>query len=344
MKLTLYAASIFLFLGCARMQTLNMEPHKYSERPEHIVWIQVAGFSEEHLPLLRLNNPEVSFQTNLEQVDCMGKMWNYNFYQLRPNAFSSFVSQINGSQNIKNSCEDYTMIPAWEYLREINYDVSLLENGADTTQSLDQSLGCSNNKMLNLNHVRFYKMGQVSKAEDKTFHYQDSLEEQNKNFAEGIYYDRSCQRGICFSSLSNNFRSLWKLFTKDRAKTFFLVRDFNFQKALKKKDIGLAKESLHEIDKLIAIIKAEEKDGVLVIVTGAEPMPIEFPKSGKEWVEFERSGKNIVYKNTGLLSPVLAKGAMAENFCGIFNESEVLKRVLFKPEEKKFNLDYLHPF
>jgi hypothetical protein len=44
------------------------------------------------------------------------------------------------------------------------------------------------------------------------------------------------------------------------------------------------------------------------------------------------------------MSPVLAVGAMSENFCGIFDESEMLKRVIYKPEEKVFNAELINPF
>ena len=51
------------------------------------------------------------------------------------------------------------------------------------------------------------------------------------------------------------------------------------------------------------------------------------PKKGKEWFEFERKGKHVVFRNASLLSPVLAKGAGAENFCGVFEEYEMVKRI-----------------
>lgn len=99
-----------------------------------------------------------------------------------------------------------------------------------------------------------------------------------------------------------------------------------------------------EIDKILANIKKLKSSGYLILVTGAETMPIEFPKKGKEWSDFESSGKNIFYHNSSLLSPVLAKGSMSENFCGIFEESEMLKRVVYRPEGKKFDWDMISPF
>lgn len=329
--------------GCARVQTLNLEPHEYSERPDHIVWIQVAGFSEEHIPLLRFNVAEATHKTNLEQVDCVGKMWNFNLYQLRPEASKSFLSQITGSKNIRGTCEDYTVVPSWQFLQDVGYSVSVLESGASVEQSLEKSLGCSNSKMIDLGKMRFYRMG-PDIGSQKTFHYQDSPDQSKETVRPGLYYDRSCQKGICYSSLSNNFRTLWSMNSKDHRRSVFVVRDFNFQNALKKKDISLAKESLQEIDRIVSAIKNDKGDDLLVVVSGAESMMLEFPLQGKEWSDFEKAGKNLYFKNSSLMSPVLAKGSMAENFCGIFDESDMLKRMIYKPEDKKFNWDSVSPF
>lgn len=106
----------------------------------------------------------------------------------------------------------------------------------------------------------------------------------------------------------------------------------------------MAKESLLEIDRIVGSLPVDRAAEMLVIVTGAESLPLEFPQQGKEWAEFEKTGKNVIYKNTSLMSPVLARGAMAENFCGIFDESETLKRVIYKPEGKQFNWDSVNPF
>lgn len=337
----------FLFIfaaSCARVQTLNMKPHAYSERPQHIVWIQIAGFSEEHIPLLKFNVADAAHKTNMEQVDCVGKMWNFNLYQLRPEASKSFTSQMTGSKNVGGTCADYETKASPVYLQEVGYEVAFLESGTAIEQSLERSLGCSNNKMVNLTYMRMYKMGAGATAAQKNFHYQDSPDQVSESMKPGLYIDRSCQNGICYSSLSNNFKTLWTRLTKDRLKTFFIVRDFNFQKALKKKDLTLAKESLLEIDRIIGSLPVERADEILLLVTGADSLPLEFPLQGKEWAEFEKTGKNIIYKNASLMSPVLARGPMAENFCGIFDEAEMLKRTIYKPEGKQFNWDSVNPF
>lgn len=339
---------VIIFAGCARVQTLNLEKHVYSERPHHIVWFQIAGFSEEHIPLLRFNVPEASYHTSFEKIDCLGKMWNYNLYELRPDASKSFLSQLNGSKNIKGQCEDFEARPVWDYLSEMGYASSLFENGASNDISLEKSLKCSQSGVVNTNKVRFYRMGPDANSLEgtgkKSFHYQDSAEAIQESMNPGLYYDKSCQKNLCYSSISNNFKTLWSQFIKEQPQTFFLVRDFNFLKALQKKDISYAKESLQEIERIVSWINAQKRDDVLILITGAESLNVEFPKEGKEWAEFERSGKNIIYKNAALMSPVLAQGPMSENFCGLFDESEMLKRVIYRPERKQFDWDLLNPF
>ncbi|MGZ3809805.1 MAG: hypothetical protein ACXVCE_17105, partial [Bacteriovorax sp.] len=228
------------------------------------------------------------------------------------------------------------------------YAASIFENGASDDSSLEKSTRCPQKGAINTSKLRYYRMGpQVLTSEGsgkKAFHYQDSPSAIAESMNPGLYYDKSCQKNICYSSISNNFKVLWSQFTKDQNKTFFLVRDFNFLKALRKKDISYAKESLQEIERIINWINAQKRDDLLILITGAESLPIEYPKEGREWAEYERSGKNILYKNTSLMSPVLAQGPMSENFCGLFDETEMLKRVIYRPENKQLDWDLLNPF
>lgn len=348
MKKTFLLCLLSFLYSCSRVQTLNLEPHRYSERPNHILWIQLAGFSEEHIPLLRFNVSDVEHHTSIEKVDCLGKAWNYNLFNLRPMAFESFLAQSLGTKNIKNNCEDYKVKSVWSFLAEMGYKVGIIESGADENQSLEKSLDCTPNEVLNLNMVRFYRMAPLKNNSDKhsrkLFHYQESPEALAEIMKPGIYYDKSCQKDLCYSSLSNNFKTLWNMLSKDQNQTFFLVRNFDFQNNLKRKDISSLKESLQEIDQMIAWIKSQKRDDVLIIISGAESLSIEYPVAGKEWADFEKTGKNVLFKNSSLMSPVLASGVMAENFCGIYEESELTKRILQKSEKKYFNWDNLIPF
>ncbi len=337
---------ILIFLiGCARVQTLNLEKHNYSERPKHVLWIQLAGFSEEHIPLLRYNIADAQYRTELEKIDCVGKMYNFNLYQLRPQAHDSFLSQLLGTKNIKSQCEDFTQKPVWDFFNDLGYSGAILEDGAIENQSLEKSASCATQKILDFKKHRLYRMGpDISSSKiAKPFHYQDQISTLKENLSAGLYYDKSCQKNSCYSTLSNNVKSLWGQLIKEKMQTFFLVREFNYLKALKKKDIGYAKEVLQDVERLLHWIKSQKREDVLLVVTGAESVGIDYPLEGKEWAEFERSGKNIYFRNSSLMSPALAVGPMSENFCGVFEESELLKRLLNYPDRKQFNWDYINP-
>lgn len=330
-----------LFISCARVQTLNLKEHKYSERPDHIVWIQVPGLSEEQLALIKLNNSEVG-KLELEKMDCTGKSWAYNLYELRPSTNKSFIAQINGTKNIKNTCEDYSGQNAWGLLKELGYSVGILEVGANKNESLLAALDCKENTLINEKEISFYSMTEGKGK--KTFHYQDSAEASKLRTQPGIYYDKSCSGNFCYSSLFNNTKTLWGQFHRERSRSAFVIRDFNLQKALVARDLSQIKEALVELNRLIAEFNEANREDLLVLVTSAESMPIEMPAQGKEWTDFVKNGKNVLYKKTSLMAPVFAQGAMSENFCGMYEESEILKRLLYKPEEKVFNIDYVLPF
>jgi hypothetical protein len=67
-------------------------------------------------------------------------------------------------------------------------------------------------------------------------------------------------------------------------------------------------------------------------------MGIEFPKAGRSWEMIEKRGLNVNYKRSQLLAPVFAHGPGAENFCGVYEESEIFKRFLWNPEKNILDL------
>lgn len=338
MKNFLLVFLLFLQLACTRLQTLNLKPHYYSKRPTNVVWIQLAGFTDQHLPLLRFENPDASYHTQFESADCLGKMWSYNLFDLRPKSASSFLSQITGSKNMQGSCEDFSRKPVWSYLEEEGYRISVLESGATRDESLEKFLACGDVQKNYLKNVSFVRMGPDSKLGVDSFHFQDQ-----QKTAPGLYYDKSCQKDICFSSLFNNAKKLMGNIATPGTQNFYLLRDFTYLKALRTKDISRAKEVLHDLDKILSWVDSQKGFDSLVIITGAEGLELDFPKEGKEWAEFERLGKNINMRNSVLLTTVFARGPMAENFCGLYDETEILKRILYKPDRKRFSWDALNP-
>lgn len=339
MKNFLLVFLLFWELACTRLQTLNLKDHYYSAKPVNIVWIQVAGFTDQHLPLLRFDNRDANYHTQFESADCLGKMWSFNLYDLRPKAGASFLSQLNGSKNIKGICEDLSRKPVWTYLEEEGYKTSILESGAGSDETLEKFLTCGDLQKSYLKNVNFVRMGPQAKNGIDSFHYQDQ-----QKTTPGLFYDKSCQKGICFSTILNNTKKIMANLNSGGTQNFYLLRDFSYLKAIRAHDFSQAKEVLQDLDKTMAWLDSLKRTDTLVIITGAEGIEVDFPKEGKEWAEYERFGKNLNTRNSALLTSVFAKGPMAENFCGLYDETEMLKRVLFKPEKKKFSWDALNPF
>lgn len=330
-KSYLFLIFAFISLSCTKVQTLNLKSHSYSGKPKNIIWFQVAGFQEEHLAMARFSAPQGVGRSNFEDMSCVGKIWNYNLYDLRPSAGSGFLSQMVGSKNIKNSCEDYNMTPMWGYVNQAGYKVGVFEVEAKQN-SIDIEERCGGNKKF-LGRTTLWKMEKGSG--ENLFHYLGS-----EKFEKGkVYIDKSCQKGNCFATLFDNLKSIWNRFKKETGQTIFIVRDFSYLKALKERNIPRAREILLELDKSLDFLKKElsrEKE-TLFLVTSSESLNFEMPKKGKEWFQFESRGRHVVFRNTSLLSPIMASGAGAENFCGVYEEFEVVKRIFWSPNKQTWN-------
>lgn len=258
-------------------------------------------------------------------------MWNYNLYGLRPSAGNGFMSQIFGSNNIKGTCEDFKQDPIWSYVNASGYKVGIFESHAGS-DSLSKSISCDGSKDF-LKDAILWKMEKSDSSSE--FHYLGS-----EKFTKGtVYYDKSCKKGACFATLFDNVKSVWKRFKKEPGQTIFIIRDFSYLKAIKNKNIAKAREILLDLEKSLAHLEAEFNRGkeTLFLVTSSEAQNFEMPKKGKEWFEFETKGKKVIFRNTSLLSPVLSKGAGSENFCGVFEEYEVLKRIFWTTDKKAWN-------
>ena len=197
---------IFQFIiGCSRLQTLNMVEYDYAYVPKNIIWLQIAGLSEEHLTMLRFSRFDGKETTVLEKSACFGKTWNFNLYKIRPNAHESFLSQLMGRKNINNSCTDYNQDPIWNYFDPKNSKIGILEVGANNQNSLSKAWGCEEESKLFTKGVVFWKMSQKNNSDENLFHYQSKDKP-----SPGIYYDKSCQKKDCYTSTIENTLSLFK--------------------------------------------------------------------------------------------------------------------------------------
>ena len=109
MRIFLFYKLIFLLLvsGCSGSKYLNLKKHTFSQVPKKIIWIQIAGLSEEHIAMNRFNRSNSLELSALEKFTCLGKIWNYNLFDLRPDPSVGFLSQITGSKNFSTGCQNY---------------------------------------------------------------------------------------------------------------------------------------------------------------------------------------------------------------------------------------------
>lgn len=338
-KLLIFCICTILFSACSKVETINLKKHNFSETPSRIVWIQIAGLSEELLAIQRFSRPAIEIGGPFEQSACMGKMWNYNLYKLRPNAASGFLSQIFGSKNITNSCKDYENTPVWQHYKDIGYRVGVLESSVKDKESLVNSWKCANDETKIDKSISLWRMSSTSNQDATKFHFQENLPMEDGQ----VYYDKSCKAGICYASLYNNATEIYQKFKKQTVRSLLVIRDFSLRDTIIRKDVESLREKLAEVEKLYShfLIEQEKDPRLLVVLSGSEARNIELPRTGKQWENFDKSGRYLLYKRTSLMSPVFASGPRSENFCGIFEESDIFRRFLWSPSERKTPIDFL---
>ncbi|MBF0361379.1 MAG: hypothetical protein HQK49_10220 [Oligoflexia bacterium] len=320
--------------SCMRFGTLNLREHNYGALPTEIIWIQIAGLQEEHLAMLRFYMPTVFDKTSFESAQCFGKTWTYTLYELRPNAFSSQMVELTGKKNIKDNCNDFNYSPVWKYLTDNGYENAMLEVGVKEDDSFEKALKCGDRGQEFLRDLILWKMTKTEKKGVETFHTQEE-----KNFSKGkIYYDKSCQQDECYNGLAKNVEYLYENFIKNNNRYFFLVRDVSYLRSLEKKNLEGARDVLLELEKIYKYFlqKIDLKGKVLLLLSSSVPQSFEFPDSGREWIQFEKTGQVNFYHKSSLMGFVLATGARAENFCGIYDEAEIFKRIIEGPKKIKF--------
>ena len=339
MKKYLTLPIFFFFLSCAQVTSLNLKKHQFGRIPTKIIWIQVAGLSPEHIALLKFEKTGVGQVTSFEKSVCMGSMWNYDLYDLRPKSEKGFLSQLTGKKDLKNQCDDFRHKPVWKYLSSKNYKVGIFESPTYENQTLTKSNSCKGQESF-LEDAIFWKMD--TRKTEKLFH----ANEKNSFKAGNIYHDRSCLNGSCFTSISRNVEATYKIFQKNTKNYIYIIRNFAYMNYLKKKRIKQAKEELQEINSTLSFFQniAEKNSDVLVLLTSSDAIDLQLPKAGKQWASYEKNVSYVKYNNSNLLSPVYAFGARAENFCGTFEQSDVMKRIFSGAKQQGLEFSIINPF
>lgn len=333
---------IFLLIisGCAQVTSLNMQKHEFGLLPTRIIWFQVAGLEEEQLAMLRFQYAGER-KTAFEENDCIGKSWNYNHYQLRNSAQATFLSQITGKKNVKMTCEDAELRPIWSYLSGNGYNTGVLEIGASKEQSLVSLYDCGEHGTIFLSSL-YYWMRKEAPVGASTFHYRDPVQ----LVPNRVLYDKACDKLGCFSSITDDFKSIYQSFKKVSTKHLLIVRDFSYLAALEKKDFMKARGILSDLERSVAeaVAFAKVSKDFLVLVTSGESRFVDMPDQGKAWYDFEKNGVNAQVKRTKLTNLVLATGARSENFCGIYDDSQIFERILSGPKQLGLEMKFINPF
>lgn len=328
-----------LLYSCAQITSLNLKKHQFGQLPTKIVWIQVAGLNEEHLALLKYSYPSSESKTAFEKFLCVGKAWEYNLFDIRPSSKASMLTQITGKKNIKDTCDDYDLKPIWSYMIPSGYKAGIFEGEMSDSLSITNANQC--NKTNFLKNTTIWRMG-TSKEKQNLFHLSEK-----KNFNENnVYYDKSCLSGECFSTFARNIEAVYKNFSKNKDNYLFIIRNNKFQQSLLNKEMNKAKEELGQINQVIENFQklADKRTDMLVLLTSSAPLGVEFPRSGKDWEAFEKSNKYDINKQTKLIGTVMASGARAENFCGIFEQAEIMTRIFSGARQQGLELAIINPF
>ena len=331
---------VFAVASCAQVTSLNLQKHQFGKIPTKIIWIQVAGLSKEHISMLKYSYPTRSYTTSFENSLCVGDAWEYNLFKLRPSAYEGFLSQMTGKKNIKNTCNDFDRKPIWSYLEKQNYRTGIFEGEATSDNSLLKSKQCKDQSGY-LSGTTFWSMNK-STINAKTFHASD-----RKTYTKGqVYFDKSCKSAECFSTLSQNVETTYQNFTKNAQNFLYIVRNFKFAELIRKNKVKAAKEELNQIEKILRFFQKEasKRNDTLVLLTSSETFEVDFPKVGKQWKAYEKNGAFLKSRNTKLISPVFASGARAENFCGIYDQSQVLARIFSGAKQQGLEFSIINPF
>ena len=331
----------FLFIGCAQVTSLNLKKHQFGQIPTKIVWIQIAGLSEEHLALLKYSYPSTQIKTNFESALCMGKTWEYNLFKLRPSSEDGFMSQLTGKKNITGSCEDYKLKPVWSYLKVRNSKVGIFETSTLKKQSLLNHKTCKDSQDY-LDDTYFWKMTPRIPKKANYFH----VGENTQFKTDRVYYDRSCKTGQCYSTLSGNIEKTFSQFARNNKSYLYLVRDFEFLNSLKKNNVKKAKSVLIQLNKVIGNFSAlaQKSNDFMLLVTSSESFNVTFPRQGNQWASFEKKGKFLKNDKSQLISPLFVYGARSENFCGIYDQSEIISRIFSGAKQQGLEFTILNPF
>ena len=334
------AILILLFVSCAQVTSLNLRKHRFGKIPTKIIWLQVPGLTAEHMALLKFAYPSRERKTAFEQALCIGTIWDYDLYKIRPKASNATLSQLTGKKNIKGECSDYKNKPIWSYVTKKNYKAAVFESQTRKDQSLLKSLRCEEGKDY-LEDIVYFGMNE-SISGGKYFH----VDDKRKYEVGEKYFDKSCKKNECYTTFSRNVQGSFEQFSKNIKNYVYVVRNFRYHNLLKQNAIKQARLELEEVNNVLSYFNklASKSNDVLVLLSGAESLNVDFPRAGREWRSYVKKARYLRVINSKLLSPVFASGARAENFCGVYDQSQLLSRIFSGSKQQGLEFSIINPF
>ncbi|MBP9674558.1 MAG: hypothetical protein KBD63_05640 [Bacteriovoracaceae bacterium] len=312
---------IFLLTGCAGKHTLNLKSHRYALQARKVIWLQIPGLDFEHIALTHFFDTKNS-KTSFENSDCVANLWSYNLFEVAPLASQSLVSQITGSKNINASCENDQQRPLWDYLK--NYKTLVLESPTEANETLETAVNCQKDFF---SQATFLKMGASPQKEAQFYN-----TEENFIKPSGIFYDRACQNKDkkCTDPLALHADVVVKKYWETESRFVLIFRDFSYYHLLQKNDLKSARNILQMWERNYSYwLQLAQKDPhLLILITSSAPFKINFPKTGTTWKTVAEKGEGVSFVGQSLQAPLFVKGASAENFCGFYEETDILPRLL----------------
>lgn len=317
-NLLLSLVILFIFSSCTSKGKINEMEYDYGIKPTRIVWLQIPGLSEEYLSLLKFYSTSTDTVSEFERFHCLGKMWNFSIKDLRSNSDASFLTQMSGQKNMMNECSDFEVKPLWKLVDRTKFKVGYFDDAKAASK-------CEKQKASFFDGATTWNM--TARPKNGLYFHADETE----NFKQvGAYYDRSCSDGKCYSEFNDNILSTFKRFIYGKNFYFYIARINKLEKLIESQKIDDVYHFLKKLDILIGELKRElaSKPDTLLLLTTASVKGVELPTQGNAWGNKKDLGASTLFKRRQTLSPVFAYGAKAEAFCGLFEQSDIPRRIL----------------
>lgn len=310
-----------IFFSCSRVNTINLKKHSFNNYPQNLIFIQIPGLSEEHMGYLHFKNLNYTAKTELENFACFGKMWSYNMMTITPSVEDQLLAQVNGYGLANQTCDKYQRKSLWDVFINSGYSNSVIYRGS--APNLGKINKCNANFYQN---TRLFISGAKTLKEAKSFHFQKSAEYKVGE----IYKDQSCRGNKCFSNTMNLFEHVFDSMS-DSNRRFVNIVDYDLYEILKRQDAKEFAKYMSYLNNFLVQVrkKVSTTNDYLIVVSSVSPKAIDWRKVNKKW----KSIPIATNKKSQLMSPVWADGALAENFCGIYLESDLNSRFFWRSEE-----------